>query len=65
MEIKKDWYKSKTVRAGITLLLVFLKQAFDLDIWETELEPILEMGTQLVASILAIIGRFQAKEKIS
>ena len=64
MQRDKNRYKSKTVIAWITLLIVALKQLFDIEIGLWEVEIVLEQATLLISSILAIYWRVVATARL-
>lgn len=64
MLLSKDWYKSKTIVALVVLALTFVKQYFDIDISESEVESILEAWTQAVMLVMATYWRVTADKKI-
>lgn len=64
----KEWYKSKTVWAGIAIALLGILQIFNVDTGDKltadELGELLLGTGQLVGAIVAIVGRFKATDKI-
>lgn len=64
MILSKDRYKSRTIVAIIVLALTLLKQHFDIDVSEGEVEAILESVTQAAMLLLATYWRVKAEKKI-
>ncbi len=67
MEQTKDWYKSKTVWAGIVTAVVGVLAMFGVGAAEGEEAAIVEVIMQVVTvvgGILAIIGRLVAKSRL-
>ncbi len=64
MKFDKNWYKSKTVLAGIGLVAYFTAKFFWVEIPETEILNTLEQATWFILAVMVIYGRFTADKKL-
>jgi len=64
----KEWYKSKTIWSAIIIAIVGTLNLFGIDALLGEEEAVTEIVMQvitIIASITALVGRIQAKKKIT
>ncbi len=64
MKLTKEWYKSRTIIVLLPMVLYYVAKFTGLDIPETEMTTILESGTTMALTIIAIRGRFKARKEL-
>lgn len=60
----KKWYKSKTIFAIITMLVIASNRIFGIEVTEAELQVLIESAAIAAGGAFALYGRFVAKQEV-